>query len=325
MSAEYDMEPQTFRIDRTSAGERLDVFVSHCYPKTTRSAIRRWIDAGHVVVDGQSGNKAGRSLRYGEQIVVSPPAPPTSTLVPQSIPLQVLYRDDDLVVVDKPSGLVVHPGHGHHDQTLVHGLLGLGISLSSAGGSRRPGIVHRLDRETSGVLVVACTDHVHGELSRAFAERRVQKKYSALVWGRLREQSGTIDRGIGRSSRDPTRMAVDGIRGAIRSATTHYRTIEEMPGFAFLDIELETGRTHQIRVHLQSLNHPIVGDDRYGGRPWRGLQDPLKRNAVKAFERLALHARSLEFQHPVSGKTIHCVAPLPEAFESLLTTLRVDN
>ena len=319
------MQQQTVRVKHGATGERLDVFVSRLYPGVTRSAIRRWIVAGQVKVDGRTVIKAGHSLRHGEEIIVTPPAAPSSALTPRSIPLRVLYQDDELVVVDKPAGLVVHPGHGHHDHTLVHGLLGLGIPLSAAGGSRRPGIVHRLDRETSGVLVVACTDHAHGELSRAFAERRVQKRYTALVWGRLRETSGTIDRGIGRSSRDPTRMAVQGVRGAIRTAVTHYRTLEEMPGFALLDINLETGRTHQIRVHLQSLNHPIVGDERYGGRPWRGLQDPLKRKAVKAFERLALHARSLEFPHPTSGETIRCEARRPEALESLLETLRVDT
>ncbi|MDH3627703.1 MAG: RluA family pseudouridine synthase [Acidobacteriota bacterium] len=324
MTAESGDERWSFSVDEEADGQRLDHYLSGHFPHVTRSSLRRWIDGGHVTVNGKSRPKAGLSLQLGQTIVVVPPPPPASSLTPESIPLPILYRDDHLVVIDKPAGIVVHPGHGCDSGTLVHGLLGLGIRLSTVGGDRRPGIVHRLDRETSGALVVACTDAAHLSLSQAFAERRVTKQYNALVWGRPQETSGTIDRGIGRSSRDPTRMTVRETRGPVRSAVTHFRTVEEMPGFALLDIGIETGRTHQIRVHLQSMHHPVVGDERYGGRPWKGVQDPRKRKALREFERLALHAHRLEFAHPVTGETICCEAPLPESFQSLLEILRED-
>ncbi len=226
------------------------------------------------------------------------------------------------MVVDKPIRLVVHPGHGQPDGTLINGLLGMGIPLAPAGGARRPGVVHRLDRDTSGVLVVAKTDAAHRRLSRAFAERRVRKRYRTLVWGRPDPADGTIDRGIGRSRNNPTKMAVQGTRGQRRAALTHYKTVESLPGFALLEIDLETGRTHQIRVHLQSIRHPVVGDERYGGRPWRGIQDPLKRAAVKKFEGLALHAFELRFDHPCSGEPCTFASPMPERFKRLLESLR---
>jgi len=224
--------------------------------------------------------------------------------------------------VDKPAGLTVHPGHGCPEGTLVNGLLGRGVCLSSVGAPDRPGIVHRLDRGTSGLLVVAKTDAAHHALARAFAERTVRKRYVALVWGHPRPESGSIAREIGRSRRDPTKMAVGSTRGRKRRATTGYRTIEALRGFALLDVEPETGRTHQIRVHLESIHHPIVGDDRYGGRAWRGVQDPLKRRALRSFDRLALHAAELELPHPASGRTVRFRAPLPADLEQLLAVLR---
>ena len=194
--------------------------------------------------------------------------------------------------------------------------------MAPAGGTLRPGIVHRLDRDTSGVLVVAKTDVAHRVLSQAFAERRVRKRYRTLVWGRPNPDEDTIDRGIGRSRNNPTKMAVQGTRGMRRVARTHYRTVEALPGFALLEIDLETGRTHQIRVHLQSIQHPVVGDERYGGRSWRGIQDGLKRTAVKNFEGLALHALELQFEHPVGGRPCSFSAPLPARFARLLDVLR---
>jgi len=227
-----------------------------------------------------------------------------------------------LVVVDKPAGLVVHPGHGRRTGTLVNALLGRGTSLAPAGGAERPGIVHRLDAGTSGVIVVAKTDRAHRGLSNAFALRQVDKRYLALVWGHPDPPSGTIERGIGRSRNHPVKMAVRSTRGRARPALSHYRTLESMPGFAFLEVLPRTGRTHQIRVHLQSIHHPLVGDDRYGGRAWRGVQDPLKRKAIREFDRLGLHAADLAFDHPASGQRVRFSSPLPDLYQRLLEVLR---
>ena len=191
-----------------------------------------------------------------------------------------------------------------------------------AGGSERPGIVHRLDQGTSGALIVAKTDETYHRLSKMFARREVEKHYRALVWGRPAPPEGEIERPIGRSRSNPTQMSISGTRGKRRPALTIYRTEESLQGFALLAVRPHTGRTHQIRVHLQSVHHPIVGDTRYGGRPWRGVQDPLKRKALREFERLALHASDLRFVHPQTGCTLSLHAPMPADFRSLMTVLR---
>lgn len=234
----------------------------------------------------------------------------------------MLHVDDALVVVDKAPGMAVHAGAGLREGTLVNALLGRGISLAATGAPDRPGIVHRLDRGTSGVMVVARTDAAHAALARQFAERRVDKRYLALVWGRPAEREGTIERAIGRSRSQPTRMAVRGVRGSARPARSLWRTVEEFPGFALLEVRPETGRTHQIRVHLQSIGHPIVGDATYGGPAWKGLQDPAKRKAVRALERPALHAAELAFDHPDDGRRVAFRAPLPDDLAALLDALR---
>ena len=287
--------------------------------------LTRWIHEGRVSIDGTTASKPRTPVKPGSRITVDPPAAPATMPLAESIDVTLLYQDDDIAVIDKPVGLVVHPGHGQPDGTLVNGLLGMGLPLAPAGGTKRPGVVHRLDRDTSGVLVVAKTDRAYRGLSEAFAARRVRKRYRAIVWGRPDPAEGTIDRRIGRSRANPTKMSVRGTRGALRRATTHYRTLESIPGFGLLDIDLETGRTHQIRVHLQSIHHPIVGDDRYGGRAWRGLQDPLKRAAVRTFNGLALHAYELSFNHPLDGRSCTFRAELPERITHLLDVLREDR
>ncbi len=315
---------ETLRLEvgPDSVGRRLDRFLHEQLPERSRSTLARWIHDGLVTIDGATAPKPGTALRAGVRIEVEIPPPVAVAPQPQAIEIPIVYEDDALVVVDKPIDLVVHPGHGQPDGTLINGLLALGIPLAPAGGTWRPGIVHRLDRDTSGLLVVAKTDAAHRGLSRAFADRRVRKSYRALVWGRPDPDAGTIDRTIGRSRNNPTKMAVQGTRGARRAARTHYATAEALPGFALLDIDLETGRTHQIRVHLQSIHHPIVGDERYGGRSWRGIQDPLKRNAVRRFEGLALHAALLKFAHPVDGRACVFSSALPDRMTRLLQVLR---
>ncbi len=301
-------------------GTRLDVFLAARVPERSRSSLRRLILDGRVRVNGRAAPKPALSLDAGAEVelVLPPPTPPTPA--PETIPVEAIYEDEHLVVVLKPAGLVVHAGHGRPSGTLVNALLGRGTPLAPAGGAERPGIVHRLDRGTSGLLVVAKTDAAHRALAAAFARREVRKTYLALVWGHPDPSAGTIERAIGRSRSDPTKMSVAARRS--RSAITSYRTVERLSGFALLEVDLVTGRTHQIRVHFESVRHPIVGDTRYGGRPEKNLRDPAKRAAVLGFHRLALHAARLAFAHPVSGAPLAFDAPLPSEIEELLEVLR---
>jgi 23S rRNA pseudouridine1911/1915/1917 synthase len=313
------------RVPAEAEGKRLDRFLCASLGGPTRAALRRWILEGRIRIEGRAASKPGLALRSGMELVVEVPRPAAPTLAPDpGVPFEILHRDEHLVVVDKPAGVVVHPGAGVRDGTLVHGLLGRGVGLAPSGSPHRPGIVHRLDRGTSGLLVVARTDAAYAGLVRAFAERSVDKRYAALVWGHPDPDAGTIERAIGRSRSDPTRMSVGLTRGTRRPAITHYRTVERLVGFSRLVLRIETGRTHQIRVHLQSLHHPVVGDDRYGGRPWRGVQDPRKRSALRTFDRLALHAGELAFAHPIDGRALRFTSPLPVAFERLLAVLRAE-
>jgi 23S rRNA pseudouridine1911/1915/1917 synthase len=315
-------ERLNLEVHPDAEGSRLDRFLAQRLVRLTRSAVGRLIRDGRVCVDGSPAPKPGLALKRGMQVRVDFPAPSSETPQPESIPVEVVYEDEYLVVVDKPAGLVVHPGHGCGSGTLVNALLGRGTTLAPAGGVKRPGIVHRLDKETSGLLVVAKTDPAHRSLSRAFASRNVRKRYDGLAWGHPKPPRGRIARAIGRSRSHPTRMAVRGTRGRVRDAVTLYDTRETMPGFAWLSLDLRTGRTHQIRVHMQSIHHPLVGDDRYGGRQWRSVQDPRKRKALAEFRRLALHAADLSFPHPETGRELSLHAPLPAELRSLLDTLR---
>ncbi len=301
-------------------GERLDRFLAGQVTGKTRSALRRLIDDGCVRVDGRAATKAGHLLKEGMRVEVDVPQPPDDLPRGEPIPIEVVLEDEHLLVVNKPAGMVVHPAHGVHRGTLVNALIGRGTPLAPAGGRRRPGIVHRLDRDTSGLLIVAKTDAAHLALARAFAAREIRKTYLALVWGHPRPESGTIERRIGRSRAVPTRMAVGG--RASRPALSHYRTLESIPGFALLEVKPITGRTHQIRVHLKSIHHPIVGDTEYGGRAWRGIQNRRRRDAIRGFDRLALHAVALSFRHPVEGRDVHVSAPPSAEIERLLTILR---
>jgi 23S rRNA pseudouridine1911/1915/1917 synthase len=310
-------------VPEEAEGSRLDQFLALHVPGRTRSALQRLIRNGLVTVDGETTSKPGLGLRSGMKVRVEIPEPPVHDLEPEDIPVKVIFEDEDLLVVDKPAGLVVHPGHGRRSGTLVHALLGRGTPLAPAGGRDRPGIVHRLDRETSGLVIVAKTDSAHRGLTRSFASREIEKRYHALVWGHPDPPAATVSKAIGRSRTDRTKMTVHASRG--REATTRYRTLESHPGFAFLEVDLETGRTHQIRVHMQSIHHPVVGDQRYGGRAWKGLQDPVLRKAVREFPGLALHASRLAFPHPVRGKVVRVRAELPEEFRDLLRVVRGDR
>lgn len=312
--------PLRLTVPPDAEGSRLDQFLAAAIPGRTRSALRRCIVEGLVAVDGRAAGKPGMALRPGMRVEVALPEPPPDAPGPEAIPVRVVHEDEHLAVIDKPAGLVVHPGHGRRTGTLVNALLGLGVPLAAAGGTERPGIVHRLDRETSGLLVVAKTDAAHRALVAMFARREIRKIYHALVWGHPDPGDGTVERAIGRSRSDPTRMSVGAPRG--RPATTIFRTIERIPGFALLEIHLVTGRTHQIRVHLASLHHPVVGDARYGGTPWKTLRDPAAKEAVRSLHRLALHASELALRHPVTGEPLRFQAPIPAEFLALLDRLR---
>jgi 23S rRNA pseudouridine1911/1915/1917 synthase len=303
-----------------AAGVRLDAFLASTHPAQSRSVWKRIIEDGRVSVDGRAAAKPGLALKPGMAIEATIPEAPPSSLTGEAIPIEVVFEDAHLAVVLKPAGLVVHPGHGARKGTLVHALLGAGMPLAPAGGSERPGIVHRLDKDTSGLLIVAKSDAAHRRLAAMFARREIAKTYLAVVWGRPLPSAGRIDDAIGRSRRDPTKMTVRAPRS--RDATTIYRTQETLPGATLLEIDLVTGRTHQIRVHFAARHHPVIGDTRYGGAPWKALRDPERRALYASFSRLALHAAKLAFAHPVTGAPIALSAPLPGDVVALIDALK---
>ncbi len=290
------------------SGERLDVFLARRLPSLTRSRVRRLIDEGLVTVGGRLPGKAGVRLEPGQRVRVTLPPPESTVLEPESIPLRIVYEDGDLLVVDKPAGLAVHPSPGHSSHTLVHAVLARCPNLSSIGGEGRPGIVHRLDKDTSGLVIVAKNDGAHLSLARQLKERRVEKTYLALVEGRIEPADAVIDAPIGRHPRHRKRMAV--VEGG-REARTRYRLLREVDGRSLLEVRPETGRTHQIRVHLAAAGHPVAGDPTYGrrGPPPGGLR------------RQFLHAQRLAFRHPRSGERLELEAPLPEDLAAVLREL----
>jgi len=312
--------PLRLDVPDEAAGTRLDAFLAARHQGLSRSVWKHLIEDGRVAVDGKSTAKAGFPLKAGMVIEAAIPEAAPSTLIGESIPIELVHEDEHLAVVLKPAGIVVHPGHGARRGTLVHALIGRGLPLAAAGGAERPGIVHRLDKDTSGLLLIAKTDAAHRSLSRMFARREIEKTYLALVWGRPQPDAGRIDDAIGRSRRDPTKMTVRAKHS--REATTIYRTEEALKGFTLLRIGLVTGRTHQIRVHFAARLHPVIGDTRYGGQPWKALRDPARRALLTSFPRLALHATTLALAHPVSGEPLSFSAPLPADVASLLAALR---
>lgn len=296
----------TFLVDPEDAGKRLDHFLQHRLPEFSRSRLQDWIKQGLATVNG-APQKPSFTLRGGEQISFSPGALPPLRAVAEEIPLDILYVDDDVVVVDKPAGVVVHAGAGRHSGTLVNALLHHFGQLSAVAGEERPGIVHRLDRDTSGVIVVARTDAAHRELSRQFAAREVSKIYLALVQGQIAAASGVIKSPI---SRDPVRRIRMTSRLATgRSALTEYHVIERLDRFTYLEVKIGTGRTHQIRVHLSSIGYPVAGDTLYGARP-------------ASYGRFFLHAHRLQFRSPSRGDMITVESSLPPVLRDWLTEAR---
>jgi 23S rRNA pseudouridine1911/1915/1917 synthase len=320
---------RSFRADRGDAGERLDrVLLRHLedVPEASRTRIQEWIREGHVLVEGKSGRPSDKVPRGAKVEVFLPPPPPAAPgIVAQEIPLSVLFEDSDLLVLDKPPGLVVHPAAGHRDGTLVNALLFR--SKEWAGPADRPGLVHRLDKDTSGVLVIAKTERAMSVLGRAMKERFLEKEYLAVVYGKPVVRKGRIDLGVLRDPRDRKRMAAS--KSAGRPSTTLYEILGESSGprsgLSLLKCRLVTGRTHQIRVHLNAINLPIVGDPVYGSPRWKGIKDETLREACRTFPRQALHAWRLALKHPVTGASMTFIAAPPADMAGLLgaASLRV--
>jgi 23S rRNA pseudouridine1911/1915/1917 synthase len=297
---------QSLTVPPELDGARLDVALAALLPGTTRSAAQRLIDAGGVVLSHGNARPA-RNVVPGLRITVTLKEQPPAVLVPSHRSLSIIYQDDDLAVIDKPAGLAVHPGAGGEQDTLVHALLGHDPDIAGVGDTTRPGLVHRLDKDTSGLIVVARTPAAHAALARQWHERRVTKGYKALVVGTPRQEEGLIDLPIGRDPRNRKRMApaTDG-----RPARTSYRLTRSYRGFSLLDVRIETGRTHQIRVHLAAMGHPVAGDDLYGGK-----------RAPPGLTRQFLHAYLLGFHLPSTGAYREFTSPLPPDLDRVLTAL----
>ncbi len=297
------------RVRPSDADQRLDVFLAAAVPDLSRSRVQRLIREGKIRVDGKAPRPSD-STRAGSVVEVELPPPAPSSALPEDIPLSVVFEDASLIVVDKPAGLVVHPAVGHAGGTLVNALLHHCRDLSGIGGVLRPGIVHRMDKGTSGLLVAAKNDRAHVSLAGQFKEHTVDREYLAIVWGRLREQSGRYDQPVGRHPRDRKRMSVTSRRG--KEASTLYRVESEAAGMTLLRLKLLTVRTHQIRVHLSSAGHPVLGDPTYGGATSRGAAAlPALRPVVRGLGRPALHATVLGFDHPETAQRLSFESPLP--------------
>jgi len=297
--------------EASDAGKRLDQVVHERLPEFSRSRIQEWIRSGRVRVNG-SERRAAYLIRREDSIEVEPADPPPLRAEPEDIALRVLYEDDDLVAIDKPAGMVVHAGAGIHSGTLVNALLHRFGRLSSSGGPLRPGIVHRLDRFTSGVLLVAKTDRAHQALAAQFAGRAIEKVYIALVHGKVKSESGRIHQPIARDPVRRTRMTARLPGG--REARTEYRVLHRFAKFTLLEVRIGTGRTHQIRVHLSSLGHPVAGDTVYGA--------PAKLDDRPPLGRYFLHAHRIRFHQPSTGREIAIESPLPPELESWIAGLK---
>lgn len=307
-------EIREFVVSAEEAGRRLDVFLSRQMPDWTRSQVQRQIKSGLVTVGSRTVYKAGEEVEAGDNVTIRA-ARHELRAAPEDLPLAVVYEDDDLVVVDKPAGMVTHVGAGVKSGTLVNALLHHLGKLSSIGGALRPGIVHRLDRMTSGLMVVAKNDFAHQALAEQFKSRAIRKTYTVLVHGRVADEQGEIRKTVGRDPVRRIRMRISGL-GA-REALTHYRVLRRFRHFTLLAAEPRTGRTHQLRVHFASSGHPIVGDRLYGAPARLNLAG----REVNTLERNFLHASRLEFQHPRSGKQLSFEAPLPADLRQFLNSV----
>lgn len=302
------MEPIRLRASEESKNQRLDAFLASSLDGLTRSQATRLIESGEVAVNGRAVSKSYK-LAGGEDVAVTLPEPEPVEAVPQDIPLDVVYEDADVIVVNKPSGMVVHPAPGHPDGTLINALLyHCAGTLSGIGGALRPGIVHRIDRDTSGLIIAAKNDAAHQYLSAQLADHTLARTYECIVVGALREDRGTVDAPIARHPTDRKRMAV--VAGG-REAVTHWEVIARYPGYTHVRCRLETGRTHQIRVHMAYIGHPILGDTVYGAK-----------KEVPGLTGQCLHAVGLRFLHPRTHEVVELSCPLPDEFTRMLQKIR---
>lgn len=283
---------------------RLDVYITDKYKDLSRTMVQKLIEEGNIKVNGNI-KKLSYKVQLNDEISICIPEAKETDLKPQEIPIEVVYEDDDIIVVNKPKGLVVHPANGNPDGTLVNAIMAMcKESLSGIGGELRPGIVHRLDKDTSGLLIVAKNDKAHINMSEQIKNRQVTKKYIALVRGVIQEDDATIDMPIGRSTKDRKKMAVT---KSGKQAVTHFKVLKRYPKYTLLEVKIDTGRTHQIRVHMAEIGHPVVGDMVYSnGKNDFGIQGQM------------LHAKSLDFKHPITGKQMHLEAEIPQYFKSIL-------
>lgn len=296
-----------FKVSCDDVGARIDKFIADSDAELTRSAVQKLIDDGNVLCNGNAVSK-NYKLRENDELTVNVPEAVELDVEPEDIPLEIVYEDDDLLVVNKPKGMVVHPAAGNYTGTLVNALLfHCKGRLSSINGVIRPGIVHRIDKNTSGLLIVAKNDNSHNKLAEQIKAHSFTREYMAVVTGRFKENTGTIDAPIGRSRYDRKKMCVTELNS--KNAVTHYEVVEELGNYALMKFRLETGRTHQIRVHCAFAGHPVYGDDVYG-------------KAVKGLQGQCLHAKKIGFIHPASGKYMEFDSKLPEYFEGVLEKLR---
>ena len=297
----------TLVVDEINKGKRLDSYISDSMDKISRSFAQKLIENQKVTINGKN-EKASYKVCVGDKVQVDVPEAQDTKLKAQDIPVEVVYEDKDIIVVNKPKGMVVHPANGNPDGTLVNAILAMcKDSLSGIGGEIRPGIVHRLDKDTSGLLIIAKNDEAHVKMSKQIQDRLVTKKYIALVKGVVKDDEATIDMPIARSKVDRKKMAVDKDG---KQAVTHFKVIKRYKGYTLLEIKIDTGRTHQIRVHMAKIGYPVVGDMVYSnGKNEFGVEGQM------------LHAKSLEFSHPITGKKMHLEAQLPEYFKKVLEEL----
>ncbi len=302
-------ETITVQANENDKGKRIDSFLNEVIEDATRSYIQKIIDGGYVEITGKKTTKSGNKLKGTETIVVNLPEDETLDLIPEDIPLEIIYEDSDIVIINKAPNMVVHPAHGNYNGTLVNALLYHIKDLSTINGVIRPGIVHRLDKDTSGVIVVAKHDEAHTTLSDMFKEKTLEKTYVCIAKGIFKDKSGRIETLIGRDPRDRKKMAVVTENGKI--AISNYEVLDESKSYSLVKVRIETGRTHQIRVHMKSLNHPILGDATYG-------------NSTDGIARQMLHAYRLKFTHPISKKEMVVTAPIPEDFKRALKFAGLD-
>ncbi|MFM5982374.1 MAG: RluA family pseudouridine synthase [Sphaerospermopsis kisseleviana] len=292
--------------------ERLDRYLSSAIPDLSRSRVQQLIEQGHVQVNNQVCTSKKINLKLGDRICLEIPAVQPLELVAEDIPLDILYEDEQLLILNKPAGLVVHPAPGHADGTLVNALLAHCPNLPGIGGVQRPGIVHRLDKDTTGAIAIAKTDIAYQHIQAQLQAKTARREYLGVVYGAPKTESGTVDLPIGRHPQDRKKMAIVPIEEGGRSAITHWQVKERLGNYTLIHFQLETGRTHQIRVHSAKIGHPIVGDPVYGSGRSIGVNLPGQ----------ALHAWRLKLQHPISGDWVEVTAPLPQTFTKLLEVLR---